>query len=122
MNYVRSTFKKTFYDNIMKKLSYEITKDFYDKHNELFERIAQEFIIYTKETLAETYETMKIFLNKIFEPNCSNETCNDIILALQEHIDIKKLFEENCMEIDVYCEQKLDDEINTISSILSNLK
>ncbi|XWV26218.1 putative orfan [Tupanvirus soda lake] len=109
--YLRITFKKMFYVNIIKKLEYDISNNFYEKHEKLFAQMAQEFIIYTKEFLAETYETMKIFLDKIFEPHCSKEMQNDIITALNEHIDLKALFEENCMEIDIYCEQKLDDEL-----------
>ena len=110
INYLRSTFDKTFYDDIIKKLEYNINDKFYEKHNELFLSIIQEFITYTNETLTETYETMKIFLDKIFSPYCSQETINEIMIALKQHIDLKNLFIESCMEIDIYCEQKIDDE------------
>ncbi|XWV24968.1 putative ORFan [Tupanvirus deep ocean] len=119
IEYLRITFKKTFYVNIIKKLEYDVSDNFYEKYNNLFTQMAQEFITYTKEFLAETYETMKIFLDKIFEPQCSEEMQNDIINALNEHIDLKALFEENCMEIDIYCEQKLDDELEWTDSLSS---
>jgi len=103
-------FEKAFYQNIIKKLTYNIDSNFYIAHNNLFLIMAQEFVKYTKEMLSETYETMKIFLEKIFSPNCSEGTIFEIMAALEKHIDLKNLFKENCMEIDIYCEQKLDDD------------
>lgn len=110
VDYLQITFGKPFYTNIMKKLNYNIDNGFYKENNTLFISIVQEFIKYTKETLLETYETMKIFLTKIFDDYCSIETMNEIITSLKKHIDLKNLFMEPCMEIDIYCEQKLYDE------------
>lgn len=111
INYLDTTFKKTFYENIMKKLGYDNSDNFYIQHENIFIHMAQDFIKYTRQTLTETYETMKIFLDKIFNPQCSKETVDDIITALKKHIDLKNLFKETCMEIDIYSEQKLDDEL-----------
>jgi hypothetical protein len=111
VEYLRYTFEKVFYQNMIKKLCYEIDDIFYKENDELFNSIALEFIVYTKDTLSETYETMKIFLYKIFGQECSTEMLDDIMLALKKHIDLKSLFKENCTEIDVYCEQKIDDEM-----------
>jgi len=110
-DYLRFTFDKTFYQNMIKKLSYNIGHNFYVQNEKLLDAMSQEFMTYTKETLTETYDTMKIFLDKIFDHECSEETLYDIITALKKHIDLKSLFIENCMEIDIYCEQKLDDEM-----------
>ena len=111
VEYFRSTFRKTFYENIMKKLSYDVGKNFYKNNNELFQTMTLEFITYTRETLTDTYDTMKIFLEIIFSNECSDQMLNEITSALEKHIDLKSLFDENCLEIDVYCEQKLDDEL-----------
>ncbi len=111
VNYLRYTFEKVFYQNIIKKLYYDIDDNFYEENNELFDTMIREFIVYTKDTLSETYETMKIFLYKIFDQECSTEMLDDIMYALKKHIDLKSLFKENCTEVDVYCEQKLDDEM-----------
>lgn len=120
VDYLRHTFEKLFYKNMIKKLYYDIDDTFYEENNELFNAIIREFIYYTKNTLSETYETMKIFLHKIFDHKCSSEMLNEITTALKKHIDLKSLFKENCTEIDVYCEQKLDDEMEWIELSLDN--
>jgi len=111
VDFFHSNFRKIFYQNIMKKLSYDVGDDFYKENDKLFQSMAQEFVLYTKETLTDTYDTMKIFLDKIFNPDCSDTMLDEIFSALKKHIDLETLFEENCMEIDIYCEQKLDDEL-----------
>lgn len=109
-DYLRSTFGKTFYQKMMKKLMYHVDDNFYLDNEKLFETMVDEFIKYTNETLTETYETMKLFLEKIFSKNCTNECTFEIINALKKHIDLENLFGENCMELDIYVEQKLDNE------------
>jgi hypothetical protein len=115
-DYLKMTFERMFYRNIIKKLGYDVNDNFYKENEKLLSSMTQDFIIYTKETLSETYETMKIFLDKIFSNNCSKETTNEIITALKKHINLKNLFKEACMEIDIYCEQKLDDEFECYDS------
>lgn len=122
-DYLSFTFKKRFYENIMKKLSYDVKNDFFKKNELLFENIINDFICYTRETLTETHNTMKIFLVKIFDTKCSNQVLNDITNSLKIHIDLDTLFKENCIEIDIYCEQKIDDEDNiSTKAIMINVK
>lgn len=122
-DYLKMTFQKTFYKNIIKKLEYTIDDIFYKENEKLFISIINDFISYTSDTLSETYETMKIFLKKLFDTNCSEEITNEIINALKKHINLKNLFQESCMEIDIYCEQKLDDEfeLNSDDKISNNI-
>lgn len=119
--YLKSTFQKTFYENIMNKISYHIGNEFYVEHDDFLEKLIANFIKYTNDTLGETYEMMFMFLEKIFSPNCSYQTINKIINSLEKYIDIKHLFKENCMEIDIYSEQKLDDEFGTNDFIYTNI-
>lgn len=121
IKYLESTFNKTFYIGIMKKLSYDVNHNFYQQHDELFASMIDEFINYTNCILYDTYETMKIFLDKIFSPKCSDETTNEIMSALEKHIDLQNLFKEQSMEIDIYIEQKLYDEIESEEFLRSSI-
>ncbi len=109
INYLKSNFDKNFYKNILKKLNYLMDKNFYSKNDKFFSSIIHEFVSYTKETLTETYETMTLFSVRIFDTNCSRKTTNEIIDSIKKHINLDSLFNEYCMELDIYCEQKLDD-------------
>jgi hypothetical protein len=51
-----------------------------------------------------------MILNKIFDLNNNNIIIEGIILSLTEKIDLKKRLEEKCTEMDIYCEQILDEE------------
>lgn len=107
IKYLESIFSKNFYQKLIKKLSYDVDNNFYKKHNDLFKKMTQEFISHTNDTLHETYETMKIFLDKIFNPQCSVETINEIISTLKNNMDLKILFEEKSMEISIYIESAI---------------
>jgi len=109
-NYLRTTFKKPFYVKLMKKLRYNIKNNFYEENNQFFLNIAQDFLNYTEKYLSETYETMNMFLEKIFDQKCSNKTIEDIVETFNKHINLSNLFEENCSEIDIYSEYKLNDD------------
>lgn len=111
INYLRLTFEKFFYRTTMKKMSYNMEDNFFWKHDDVFVIMMKEFIEYTEETISETYKSMKIFLDTIFDDKCSEEMLQEIIAALKKHIDLRSLFGESCVEIDIYCEQRLDDEL-----------
>ena len=109
VEYLDSTFKKKFYVKILKKLSYDVNQQFYKQNDKYFTVIIEEFISHTNDILNDTYKTMSIFLDKIFNPKCSSETVDEIIYSLKKHINLKNIFEENYMEIDIYIEQKLNN-------------
>ena len=111
VNYLQVIFKKSFYTTVIKKLSYDIDKKFFIEHNDFFVSLVHDFCEYTKKTLYDTYQTMKIFLDKIFLTKCSTETVNEIIKSLQKHINLKILFMEPCVELEIFYEQKLANEI-----------
>ena len=93
VDYLDMTFRKIFYRNIMKKLGYTIDNQFYEENDKLFSSMVQEFTVYTKETFSETYDTMKIFLDKIFDENCSKETMSEITTALKKHINLEQFIQ-----------------------------
>ena len=121
IDYLKNTFQKNFYENIMKKISYNIGSVFYTKNDQRFVNIIDQFILYTQQTLDETHESMTIFLEKIFNKNCTPHILNEIISSLEKHIDLSNLFNENCMEIDIYSEQKLDDELENSDTLETSL-
>lgn len=107
IQFLSTTFNKRFYNNLI-----DINNEFYKKNDILFSCLVQQFIKYTNTVLAETYDTMEIFLEQIFSSESSEETINAISTALKKHINLKNLFEESCMEIDIYVEHILDTESN----------
>lgn len=119
VEYLKSTFQKNFYENIMKKISCKINNSFYTKHDQILSNTVDQFITYMKQNLDEIYGTMIIFLEKVFNKNCKYQTLFDISVSLERHINLKNLFFENCMEIDIYSEQKLDDELENSDSPLN---
>jgi len=113
ITYLQTTFKNSFYMQIVKKLNYDIDDVFYIKYDQLIKKIIKDFVRHTISTLHDTYDTMIIFLGKIFDHQCSDRMIHQIIVALKKYIDLDSLFKEQCMEIDVYCDQKLDDDHGT---------
>lgn len=113
IKYLDTTFKKSFYEKIMKKLAYRVDDEFFKENAVLFSNMIKEFVAYTNETLTDIFMTMKIFLDKIFcTHGCpSQEIINEIISSLKKHFNLKELFEKTCMEIEIYNEQKLDDDL-----------
>lgn len=128
VKYLEQLFKKKFYQDITKKLGYRLDKSFFAKNNEILQSIIEDFLAYTNETLMEIYQIMIMFLEKIFSKECQNETVQEIINTLEKYIDLAGLFREECMEIEIYCEQKIGDEMeylqkmdrNKISNICQN--
>ena len=111
ISYLKLTFQKSFYATIMRKMSYEINDQFYQANDSIFNEICHLFIEYTNNTLLETYDTMKMFLDNIFNITCSDRLISEINIALQRHINLQNLFKESCMEIEIYSEQKIHDEL-----------
>lgn len=109
--YITNTFKKSFYQNTMKKLGYIIDDSFFDKHKKIIDEMVDDFVSYTNQELRETYQTMRLFLVNIFNNNSSREMILDIMKSLEKHIDLRDLFKEDCLEIQIYSEQKIDDEL-----------
>ena len=112
IEYLKVTFQKDFYKNVMRKMCMH---DFYSKHDNVFNQIVNDYITYSCKTLDEPYKTMKNFLELIFNinPNYA-KPINDIVASLEKHINLTNLFNEHCMELDVYCEQKLHEEHTTM--------
>lgn len=121
VSYLRTTFNKIFYGNITKKIGIQFNDKFFMKYDPTFTLMINEFVNYSKDVLKETFETMKLFLEKIFSKDCTTQTINDIIKSLEKHIDLKSLFNEECMEIAIYSEQKLDDEFERSENSLDFL-
>ena len=111
VEHIKCTLQKAFYKNVMKKIFYHMGNEFYSKYDNIFTKMATDYVDYSEKTLKGPYTTMKTFLETIFNQNCTHtKTVSEIINSLEKHINLPSLFNENCMEIDIYCEQKLDDE------------
>lgn len=119
--HVTKMLKMPFYNKFLTNDKKSISNDsLYDTNMQLFTESIDDFITYTKITLTETYDTMKIFIDKIFDNNSSTNTIDEIILALNRHIDIDSLFNESCLELDIYNEQKMNDDYHDINKISSS--
>jgi len=111
VEHLKVSFQKSFYENLFKK--YGITETLYDKHNELFTQMSNEFVKITSDSLDQTHKSMKLFADRIFSLDCSYQTIVNIMNLIESRIDTEKLFYENSMEIDIYSEQKLNDECSS---------
>lgn len=107
-DYLKTSFSKPFYEELIAKLGYSIQEKFYTDNDQFFLNVTKNFLDYTNKYLSETIETMDIFLGEIFSPECASETVEDIITCLNQNIDLDNLFKEDCVEIDIYSELKLN--------------
>ena len=119
-DYLRTSFSKPFYEELITKLDYDITENFYVENNQFFLNMTQNFLEYTHQCLSETNESMDIFLEEIFNSDCSRETIDNILECLKQHIDLDNIFEESCVEIDIYSELKLNSEIDDLELSFSD--
>ncbi|AYV85392.1 MAG: putative ORFan [Satyrvirus sp.] len=110
VEYLKLTFKKSFYQISIKKLSYNIGDNFFEKNQKSFISIIEDFLKYTSVTLSDTYSTMKIFLDKIFNMDCPMNEIVGIKSVLDKYFDVEKILKEGMMEFDIYSEQKFSDE------------
>lgn len=104
IDYLTRTFQKDFYQDIGKKLEYQLDHDYLNKNMEILSTIVEDYIVYTKETLAETYLIMSLFLEKIFGQHCDENIIKEIISALDKHFNLDELLNEQCTEIQIYYE------------------
>lgn len=104
VEYLEKIFQKDFYQDICRKLKYQLNKDFLDKNNELLAVMVEDYIIYTKETLVESYLIMDHFLEKIFSQDCDDRIIIEMIAALEKHINLSELFREDCTELQIFYE------------------
>lgn len=118
IEYLKNTFDKYFYRNIFKKTNNRINERFFTDNDDKFLCMIEKLAIHTKEILFDKCEMMIDLLAKIFSTDCSIKTLQEIISLLKQN-DLKNLLKENCLEIDIYSEQKLDYEFRTDKNILS---
>ena len=109
VEHLKCTFQKSFYKNLFKK--YNITYSIFDKYQNLFSEMSNEMVKITFNSLNQTYKSMKLFLDKIFSPECSYQTIINIMNLIESKVNLEELFNYNTPEVDIYSEQKIDDDI-----------
>lgn len=120
IDYLKLTFSKKFYKLTTKKLSYEIDDEFFIINKLLFSRIIDEFVLSIESILGEIYSTIKMFLDQVFNPDCSLDVIKIILNSLEKHINVDILLNSQTMDIQMYMEQKLYIEQNKpVSKYLS---
>lgn len=106
-DYLKKTFNKNFYRKLFKKN--KINDKFYVNNEAKFVYLVDKLVKSTKEILVHNLDRMVDFLDKIFDLECPSKTIKEICICL-ENFDLKNLFEEHCLELDIYSEYKLDFE------------
>lgn len=109
--YIKNTFSNRFYKNCIKKLSSNIETDFYLKHDLIIDQITKDFISYTEENITSIYITMRFLLDNIFSNHNNVDQMDEIKNTLNKYINLDELFMENCMELDIYGDEKFNDDI-----------
>ncbi|BCS83185.1 putative ORFan, which is homologous to Tupanvirus soda lake [Cotonvirus japonicus] len=111
--FLNATFKKPFYKNFIDKKieennsnnNFEIK---FEISNDINNNIINEFTTYTRTNIIEPYETITLFLNCVFDDDYEDELINEIMTSLSKYINLNSIFKENCLEIEIYNEQKLN--------------
>jgi len=116
IRYFQLTLQRTFYTDCLKKINVTINSHFFETHLKLFTNITKEFISYTNENLFEPYNVLEQWLDKIFSPHCTQTCIKEVTHSIQKSINISDLLTESCMEIDIYSEVKLDEELENSES------
>lgn len=103
--HLKKIFNGNFYQDLINKLEYKIEENFQSCHNAEINEMIDEFMSYTESTIMETYLTIKIFLDTVFDDRSDDSDAeNKIMASLQNIIDLENLFSESSTEIDIYCE------------------
>ena len=112
LQFLRKTFKQTFYTQNMLKFGTDTNKLFtLESDNDIMiDMIVSEIMRLALDKISDMYSNMKIAVNKIFDTHVSQHEIINILKQIEKKIDINKLFHSECMEIDIYCEQSLDEE------------
>lgn len=122
--FIKRTLKQDFYRNILTKSSIKEVIPFYDLNDDAIEHISKKFVEYTKTNIMETHMTMKFFLSNIFSDTYTSEPSSDslsssdksqrlvkeIDRSLRKYINLEKLLDEQCSELQIYSEHNLNDE------------
>lgn len=112
LEYFNEIFKNRFY----KKMAHPIDNNFYTKNHHILHKISNEFVLTSKKKLDKLHHVMNLFLKKIFNPKTPYMVIAEINFTIQNNFDIRNLFEEECMEINIYCEQKMEEELEFITT------
>lgn len=117
IEHLKTTFQRDFYKNISKKWNIDIGSNFYLYNDTTINRIVNDYIDYSNKILNEPYNTMKNFLQILFDKNNGNEKLKKLIMAsFEKNINLSSLFHENCLEIDIYSEQKLHEDYKIMTN------
>ena len=121
-SYLLTTFKKPFYQQISKKLSYDLSDKFFTENPKIISSIVNQYIAYTKDNIYDSYYNMVYFSENVFNKNCSDQVILTIMDTLTKHINLKELLEEPCIELDIYYEQLLHEHIDSPKNEIKNSK
>lgn len=105
--YLKNTFRSPFYKTHLS--SAYSTNEFYSQNRVFFDKLAIKLIKYLDFYLKPTYLNMKVLIDTIFDENVINTRLDQIEKNLEKYIDLEKLFQEDCTELDIYCEEKCND-------------
>ncbi|MEM0354089.1 MAG: hypothetical protein QXW79_00770 [Thermoplasmata archaeon] len=110
LEFLEINFHKSFYRNVMKKISTSCEK-ILSKNNNIMNQCTTEFVNYSHLILDKPYYNIRLLLNNIFYNIYNQRRMDDLLNMFDSNIDLYNLFNEECSEIEIYSEQKLNSEI-----------
>ena len=99
MSYLEKILKDNFFSSILKNTDSLIL----DNENKI-RMMVNDFVLCAKSNLEETNETLKSFLTSVMTDS-SMDQINNIMISISNHFELDKLYNEECMEIEIYGEQ-----------------
>jgi hypothetical protein len=113
IKYLRNTFNNnTFYKDLFGKKSFITNDKFYDSNDKFFDFVIKQFISYITKNLTYLYRTMEKYIEKIFDPTTSVASIGVILTNLEKTNNLNMLFESECMELEIYCDQQIEGMID----------
>ena len=112
IKYIKNVFSSTFYIDLMAKMTIDISNNnFYEKNDKIFTTIINDFIFYTNNYLTGMCNNMIMYLDKIFDTECTQDSVYEIMKILTKQFDLSIILRESCIEMDIYSEQRINDDI-----------
>ncbi|MEM3062739.1 MAG: hypothetical protein QW303_04230 [Nitrososphaerota archaeon] len=115
LEFLETNFRKSFYQNLVKKMSTNCDK-LLSQNDDIMKQCTTEFVNYSHLILDRPYCNIRLLLNNIFCNLYTQKRMDDLVNMFENNIDLSSLFNEECSEMEIYSEQKLNNEIASIRS------
>ncbi len=109
---------RPFYTEILNALNYKM-EDFISKNKKMvLKNKSIQVIDYTEKILLKNIKIIKKICETIFDEKCTPELSDQILNSLKKNIDIDDVLNSDCLEIDLYTEYILENNLNNCDNFI----